>query len=134
MTRKQYVTVTDYPQRKENTIYEMRVADLEVNKKSKTVSAILEDLDASQQGRLCKVPDMPRPHPGNRTSLFLTACGVNANDLGSRICLDDLIGARLGVTFTKSGEPLAFVWLEPKQSPVVNNMEPDHEDHLSETF
>ena len=134
MARKQYLTVTDYPQRKEETIYEMRVAHLEVNKKTQKVSARLEDVDSSQQGRVCLMPDMPPPHPGNRTSLLLAACGANANEGGARICLDDLIGTHIGVKFSKSGDPFEFVRLEPRQDPAVDYMEPENEDHISESF
>lgn len=112
----------------------MRVAKLELNKTTNEVSAKLEDLDKNQQGRVCVIPHMPPPHPGNQTSLLLIACGANAQEMGARICLNELIGRHIGVKLNKSGEPLEFVQLESKQSPAINDMEPDHEDHVSESF
>jgi hypothetical protein len=135
MAPKQYVTITGYPKRKQDTVYEMRVASLRViDKKTKEMSAKLEDLDKDQQGRVCVIHHMSSPHPGNQTSILLTACGANGNEIGAKICLDELIGTHIGVKFSKSGEPLEFVRLEPKQDPAVDYMEPEDEDEGPETL
>jgi len=133
MARKQYVTVTDHPQRKQNTLYEMRVTGLELHKKSKEITAKLEDVVKDQHGRFCVIPHMPPLHPGNQTSLFLSACGVNANKVGVRICLNDLIDSHIGVKFNKSGEPLEFIQLKEKNRSITNVMELANEDHISES-
>ncbi|MHC4166156.1 MAG: hypothetical protein ACYSWQ_04300 [Planctomycetota bacterium] len=135
MAPRQYVTVTDYPRRKQNTIYEMRVASLRViDKKTKEMSAKLEDLDKNQEGRIYEISRTPPPHPGNQTSLLLAACGANGNEIGANICLNELIGRHIGVKFNKSGEPLEFIQLEEKHNPAVNVTEPEDEDHISESF
>ena len=135
MARKRYVTVTDYPPRKKGKLYKMRVQKIEAS--TKMMSAVLEDLERNHKGRTCNLPNMPLPHPGNMTSLLLAACGANANQLGERICLDDLVGTHIGAKFNKAGEPVEFVRLKPaapEPTAPANTMEPNHESQLSESF
>lgn len=132
--RKTFITVEENPPRKEGKTYETQVKHISVDKKNKKLSVTLGDLDTSQQGRSYKIEDLPFPRPGNKTSRFISACGVNANEIGIKICIDDLIGSHLGIIFDRSGEPVEFIWLEPKQSLVINSMEPDDETHTPESF
>ncbi len=78
-------------------------------KGSRCIRVRIENHDPSQRDRVHEI-DMPSPRPGNRTSNFLKACGVEALEVGTRIDLDQLVG--LVVEFRPrlraDGEPERF--------------------------
>ena len=68
-------------------------------KKSQYVHVIIENLDPTQLGRMHELNlDLPF-RPGNRTSLFLTACGIDADTAGTKVCLDHIVNTTIGMRF-----------------------------------
>jgi len=46
---------------------------------------------------------MPLPiRPGNAATLFLTACGLDASSAGNKVCVDDLVGVAIGISFERA--------------------------------
>ena len=84
---------------KKGKLYKGRVTKIDVNRKSKCLNVTIENLDPNQLGRIHDV-SLPLPvRPGNRTCSFLIACGIDASTAGTKICLDDIAGATIGMRF-----------------------------------
>ncbi len=93
------LTVEEWPDPKENKLYKGRVVKTEAKGKPKCLHITIENLDPSQYGRLHDV-SLPLPiRPGNRTCLFLEACGVDVSTVGTKIRLDDITDATVGMRF-----------------------------------
>ena len=93
------LTVEGWPDPKKGKLYKGRVVKTEAKGKPKRLNVTIENLDSTQLGRIYEFSfDLPI-RPGNRTSLFLIACGIDANAIGTRISLDEIIGATLGMRF-----------------------------------
>ena len=103
--QKRYLTVEEYPPVKEGEVYRVRVKNIAIDKKNKTLNVIVENLDPTQLGRRHQL-SLPLPiRPGNTTSLFLTACGTDASHVGNKVCLDDVVGVVVGISFERTAGP-----------------------------
>jgi hypothetical protein len=93
------LTVEAWPDPKSGKLYKGRIRASDVKGKSKYLHVTIENLDPSQIGRIHDV-SLPLPlRPGNRTCSFLTACGIDVSTVGTRVCLDDITGATIGIRF-----------------------------------
>ncbi len=93
------LTVEDWPDPKKGKLYKGIVKTANVDKKQKCIFVTIENLDPTQLGRIHEFSfDLPI-RPGNRTSLFLIACGIDANAVGTKICLDDIVDTTVGMRF-----------------------------------
>jgi hypothetical protein len=102
--KKNMLTVEGWSNLKRDKLYKGKVKKVDVNKESKCLHVILDNLDPTQLGRLHEL-SLPLPiRPGNRTCSFLTACGIDASAVGKRICLDDITGAIVGMKFSTIAE------------------------------
>ena len=97
--KKNMLTVEGWSDLKKGKLYKGKVKKVDVNKESKCLHVILENLDSTQLGRLHELSLPLSIRPGNRTCSFLTACGIDASAVGKRICLDDITGAIIGMKF-----------------------------------
>jgi hypothetical protein len=98
------LTIVGWSDPKKGKLYKGRVKKAEVNKKAKCLRVIIENLNPSQLGRIHEV-SLPLPvRPGNRTCSFLTACGIDAGAVGTRISLEDITGATVGMRFSAPGQ------------------------------
>jgi len=91
------VTVHAWAAQKEGKLYKGEVKCLHIQRKR--LIAMIEYLHpAAQQGRLHRFEcDLP-PRLGNQASRFLLACGLDANTVGTTICIDD-VRAVVGMRF-----------------------------------
>jgi len=93
------LTIVGWSDPKKGKLYKGKVKKADVNRKSKCLRVIIENLNPSQLGRIHEV-NLPLPvRPGNRTYSFLTACGIDATTVGTKVCLDDITGAAIGMRF-----------------------------------
>ena len=93
------LTVEGWPDPKLSKLYKGRVGRIETKGKPKCLHVTIENLDPSQLGRIHDV-SLPLPlRPGNRTCSFLTACGTDVSTVGTKVCLDDITGATIGMRF-----------------------------------
>ena len=91
------VTVEPWPDLKPGRLYKGRVRTLSVDKAGNRLRLIVENLNPVQQGRIHEI-DLPLPvRPGNPTAAFLTACGLDANEIGTTIDLDRIVGGVVGL-------------------------------------
>jgi hypothetical protein len=93
------LTVEGWPDPKLGKLYKGRVVRSEAKGKPKCLHVTIENLDSSQLGRIHDL-SLPLPiRPGNRTCSFLTACGIDASTVGTKVCLDDIAGVIIGMRF-----------------------------------
>jgi hypothetical protein len=98
------LTVEGWPDPKSGKLYKGRVKRSEATGKPKCLNVTIENLDPSQLGRIHEV-SLPLPvRPGNKTSSFLTACGIDVSTVGTKVCLDDIAGAIIGMRFGMVGK------------------------------
>lgn len=95
---KNTVTVEDWRKIKIGKLYKGTIMKVVAN--SKHLHVVIENLDSNQLGRLHDIL-LPLPvRPGSRTGRFLAATGQDANTIGKHICLDDIVGAVVGMRFS----------------------------------
>ena len=93
------LTIEGWSDPKKDKLYKGKVEKVDVDRKSKCLRVTIENLNPSQLGRIHEV-SLPLPvRPGNRTCSFLTACGIDARTIGTKVCLDDITGAAIGMRF-----------------------------------
>jgi hypothetical protein len=93
------ITIKESPELLIDSVYEVLVKLIKINRRKNLLKVTLQNLDAVQYGRSHMII-LPLPAcPGNPVCLFLEACGVNASEIGKEIDLTTLIGKRLGVQF-----------------------------------
>lgn len=94
------LTIVGWSDPKKGKLYKGKVKKADVNRKSKCLRVTIENLNPSQLGRIHEV-NLPLPvRPGNRTCSFLTACGIDACAVGTRISLEDITGVTVGMRFS----------------------------------
>ena len=116
------LTVKAWPKPKKGKLYRGVVKKAVV--KAKCIHVIVENLDPAQLGRIHECTfDLP-VRPGNRTSLFLTACGMDVDGVGTKICLDDIVDATVGMRFgavaENGSQPIDFERIEQPSPTKVN--------------
>ena len=100
LQKKKTLTVEGWQQLKEGKRYKGSIKQIRVGKKTKSLHVTIKNLDPTQSGRIHDIV-LPLPiHPGNRTSRFLAAAGIEANTVGKQICIDDIAGNVVGMRFT----------------------------------
>jgi len=93
------LTIVGWSDPKKGKLYKGKIEKVDVDRKSKCLCVTIENLNPSQLGRIHEV-SLPLPvRPGNRTYSFLTACGIDASTVGTKVCLDDITGAAIGMRF-----------------------------------
>lgn len=96
--------VEGWPDPKSGKLYKGRVGRSEAKGKPKRLHITVENIDPSQFGRIHDMI-LPLPvRPGNRTCSFLTACGINVNTVGTKVCLDNISGVTIGMRFGSVGQ------------------------------
>ena len=96
-----FVIVTTRPELTKDRLYHGKVKGVRLDKRADCLRLTIENLD--QLGRLHELA-LPVPvYPGNRTALFLMACGTDATTVGTRICLEQIAGAVVGMRFRGLG-------------------------------
>ena len=91
------ITIEPWPNLKMGKLYKGIVR--KVKKKAKCNQVTIENLDPTQLGRIHEETLLLRIHPGDRTSRFLTACGMDADTIGTTIDPHDITGATIGMRF-----------------------------------
>ena len=93
------LTIVGWSDPKKGKLYKGKVEKADVDRKSKCLRVTIENLNPSQLGRIHEV-SLPLPvRPGNQTCSFLTACGIDASTIGTKVCLDDIVDAAIGMRF-----------------------------------
>jgi hypothetical protein len=83
-------------------LYPGKVTQAGIEKPSNRLRIRIQNLAAAHLGRTHEI-DLPLPvRPGNRVSLFLAACGIDATTAGAIVGLDDVVGATVGLRFRGS--------------------------------
>lgn len=114
------LAVEGWPDPKSGKLYKGRVRRIEAKGKPKRLHVTIENLDPSQLGRIHDV-SLPLPvRPGNRTCLFLTACGIDVSTVGTKVCLDDIAGVTIGMRFgtvaQNGSQQIGFERIEDSQN------------------
>lgn len=94
--KKRTVTVQAWAARRPGKLYKGQVTA--IDRDETRLLADIDDLDPAQEGRRYHF-ECSLPKPGNKASRFLLACGTEADTVGTKICLDDLVGVVLGMRF-----------------------------------
>jgi hypothetical protein len=93
------ITVEPWSKLRPGRLYRGRVKEARVVKKSNLLHVVIENLDPRQLGRSHQI-DLPLPaRPGNKVGVFLEACGFTADTAGKTICLDEVVGAMVGMRY-----------------------------------
>jgi hypothetical protein len=120
------VTVEPWPDLKPGRLYKGRVRAIAIDKAGNQLDLTVENLDPLQQGRLHEI-DLPLPvRPGNPTAAFLTACGIDANETGTTIDLDQIVGCVVGLRSRPpaAGQVEAFEFEKVAAPPTADGPEP----------
>ena len=97
--KKNVITIEAWPNPKKDKLYKGIVRKLDINKKAKRVRVTIENIDPTQLGRIHEKTLLLPAHPGDRTSRFLTACGIDADTIGKKIGPEDVAGVTVGMRF-----------------------------------
>ena len=109
--RREYITIKDWPTLKSH-FYHVQVAHVTANGKAGILKVTLSNLNPKQLGRIHEL-ELPLPvHPGSRTCQFLAACGIEANEPGTKIYLDSIVHSHLRVKFSKTRDVVGFRQIE----------------------
>ena len=111
--RREFIVVNEWPTLKSHS-YHVQVINIAADKKANILKVSLNNLDPGQLGRIHEIELPLAVHPGSRTSQFLMACGIEANECGTRVYLDAIAQSHLAVKFTKSGDVVEFNHIEKK--------------------
>jgi len=108
--------VKAWPILKGGKLYNGTVRKAHADKEAQRIHVAVEHLDTSQLGRIHEF-DLPLPiRPGNRTCAFLSACGIDASTIGTKICIDDIIdtviGMKFGLTIQDGSQHIYFESIE----------------------
>ena len=130
------LTVEGWPDPKLGKLYKGRVGRSEAKGKPKCLHVTIENLDPNQLGRIHYV-SLPLPvRPGNQTSSFLTACGIDASTVGTKVCLDDIAGATIGMRFgtvaQDGSQQVDFERIEDSQNTQPDTSVEDVGDQISQ--
>ena len=109
------ITVEGWPDPKLGKLYKGRIRTSDVKGKPKCLHVTIENLDPSQLGRIHDVSLLLPLRPGNRTCSFLTACGIDVSTVGTKVCLDDIAGATIGMRFGSVAQQIDFERIEDSQ-------------------
>ena len=109
--KKDFITVTEPPPLKRGKLYPGRI--LAITKDKKSVRVRIENLDAFHVGRVHEAELPLAVWPGNRTSQFFGAAGIDANRPGEKISVDDCIGRTVGMRFDAPDEDITAITFEP---------------------
>lgn len=91
------ITVEAWSKMRTGRLYKGMIKKAHIEKASNCLHVTIENLDPAQLGRIHEM-DLPLPvRPGNRTSLFLVACGIDAATAGTTICLDQVTDVIVGM-------------------------------------
>ena len=100
--RRIILTVEDWPQPRSRKIYRCRIEEYQLDRKAAVLQIALYHLDPEMEGKLQTI-DFGLPiRSGNPLSHFITACKLDVSQIGSQICLDDVIGKIVGLRYEKT--------------------------------
>ncbi len=112
MPRRMLLKVVDFPAYRLGTVHPVGIREIRQDRKADCLRLGLEHLGKEQEGRRVEV-QLPLPvRPHGPTSDFLRACGCDVQ-LGTEIDLHKLVGKVLGVRFSQTNEPCAWVAMKP---------------------
>jgi hypothetical protein len=97
-------------------LYEGIIRSIEIDKKSSSLRVAIENLDPTQAGRIHIVRLPVALFPGSKTARFFTAAGQDGGTVGKQICLDDIVGAVVGMRFSSPDgldQDIEFERIEP---------------------
>lgn len=98
------LTVEGWPKLKKGKFYKGKVKKININRKSKSLNVTIENLDPTQLGRIHDI-ELPLPvRPRSKAYSFISACGIDAGTIGTKICLDDLSDAIICMRFSTNQE------------------------------
>jgi hypothetical protein len=79
--------------------YKGIIRSIEIDKKSTSLRVTIENLDPSQSGRIHEITLPAALFVGSKTARFIAAAGQDANTVGKQICIDEIVGAVVGMRF-----------------------------------
>ena len=96
------LTIEGWPKLKKGKFYKGQIKKVNINRKSKSLNVTIENLDPTQLGHIHNI-ELPLPvRPGSKAYSFISSCGIDAGTIGTKICLDDLNGALIGIRFNSN--------------------------------
>jgi hypothetical protein len=97
--KKPTLTVEAWPDMIVGHLYPAVITDCTVDKAPNRLRVTAENRDCHHEGRLHSVT-LPLPvRPGNPTCRLFVACGLDANDVGTQITIDHVIGPTIGLRY-----------------------------------
>ena len=101
------LTIEGWSKLKKGRIYKDKVKRIDINRKSKSFHVTIENLDPTQLGRVHEI-NLPLPiRTGSKACSFISACGIDADTVGMKICLDDVNDAIIGMRFNTDEQGLS---------------------------
>ncbi len=124
--RKNSITIEPWPPLRSDGLYEGVIRSFYLDDASSALHVRIVNLDPEQGGRIHTV-DLPLPvRPGNHTSEFLMACGLNATKVGTTLDLDKIVNRSVGLLprhQTDDGSDL-FDFVQMPQGPTAETAVP----------
>ena len=99
--RKTILTVEDWPKPKNGKVYRCRIRECQLHRKAAVLQIILYHLDPEMEGKLQEVDFSLPIRPGNPLSHFIAACKLDVSQIGSQVCLDEIVGKFVGLRYDK---------------------------------
>ncbi len=91
------ITIVDWPKLQEGRRYPAKVKSVKLQRVSKCLCVTLENLAPTQNGRIHSL-SLPLPvRPNNSTCAFVSACGIDATNVGTTIDIDHLLNRVIGL-------------------------------------
>ena len=117
--RRTMLTVQDWPQPKSGKAYRCRIDKCRLRRKAAVLQIDLYHLDSEMEGKLQSLDFALPIRPGNPLSRFLGACQLDVSQIGSHVCLDEIIGRLVGLRYEKASgsEERAAVTFIPVPDP-----------------
>ena len=98
------LTIEGWPKLKKGKFYKGQVKKVNINRKSKSLHITIKNLDPTQLSRIHDI-ELPLPvRPCSQAYSFISACGIDASTIGTKICIDDLSNVFIGVRFNTNEE------------------------------
>jgi hypothetical protein len=114
--KKRILVVGHAPGLNPGKLYEGVIRSAAIEDGSNSLRVAIENLEPTQAGRI-HVERLPEAlFPGSKTARFLAAAGQDAGTVGNRIDPDDIVGAVVGMRFSRadgSDKEIEFERIEP---------------------
>ena len=97
------IQVEAWPKLRVGQLYRGKVTKVSMKKRPNRLIIVIENMTCPQLGRIHEIELGLPVHPGNPTSLFLSACGIDANRIGTVIHVEHIVNCIVGLKYRGQG-------------------------------